>query len=167
MTRSLLLMLGLLAASYSFGQQECDSTDLKLDKVLLTDFWNSFKNAINRRDKAKLASLVRFPFTCDYGILDSTKPSNKPYIKVTSKTFNKSQFQIFFAERLVNEVNKYDLPEDLFIFQPYYNMADKKCAYNFQYIAIEENTQHPGMQHFFDIQKINGAFKIISSWTLP
>ena len=164
---SLLIIFGLLTAANSFCQQKCDSTVLQVDKVQLQNFWTSFKDAINQKDKIELAGLVRFPFTCDYCIIDSNKHGNKPYIKVTKTTFDKSQHQIFFAEKLVIEINRRDLPQDLFIFQPYYNTVDKKCSYSFQYIARDENTQHPGMQHFFDIQKVNGQFKIISAWTLP
>jgi hypothetical protein len=167
MKYSLLIISGLLTASYSFSQQNCDSTNLQADSVQLQRFWTAFKDVINRKDKVKLASLISFPFTCDYCIIDSNKQGNKPYIKVTKKTFDKSQYQIFFADRLVKEVNKHNLPEDVYIFQPYYNTVDKKCSYSFQYIAVDENAQHPGMQHFFDIQKVNGQFKIISAWTLP
>jgi hypothetical protein len=167
MTRPLLLILGLLAAFNSIGQQKCDSADLQADKILLQKFWTEFKAAINDKDKVKLESLCRFPFTCDYCILDSTKENGKPYVKVTKSTFQKTQYQIFFVERLFKEVNKHNLPEDSFILRPYYNTVDKKCSYCFGYIALEENIQHPGMQHFFDIQKVNGQFKIISAWTIP
>ena len=167
MTRYLLLILGLLTASFSFGQQKCDSSILRADKILLQKFWTDFKDAVNNKDKVKLASLCRFPITCDYCIVDSNKQNNKPYIKVTKATFDKSQYQIFFTERLVKEINQHNLPQDIFIFQPYYNTVDKKCTYSFQYIARDENAQHPGMQHFFDIQKVNGKFKVISAWTLP
>ena len=167
MTRYLLLILGLLTASYLFSQQQCDSSILPADKAQLQNFWTAFKDAVNHKNKAKIASLCHFPFTCDYCVLDSSKSSNKPYIKVTRTTFDKSQYKIFFTDRLVKEINKHSLPEDLFIFQPYYNTVDKKCSYSFQYIAMDENNQHPGMQHFFDIQKFNGQFEIISAWTLP
>jgi hypothetical protein len=167
MTRPLLLILGLLAAFNSICQQKCDTADLRADKILLQKFWGEFKAAINQKDRTKLASLCRFPFTCDYCIVDSTQPNNKPYIKVTKTTFYKTQYQIFFADKLIKEVNKHNLPQDLFVFHPYYNTVDKKCSYSFQYIATDENAQHPGMQHFFDIQKVNGQFKIISTWTIP
>jgi len=167
MKQSFLIILGLLTAAFSFSQQKCDSSNLQTDIVQLQSFWTVFKDAINQKDKVELASLVRFPFTCDYCIIDSTKQSNKPYVKVTKTTFDKSQYQIFFVDRLVKEVNKHNLPEDLFIFQPYFNKVDKKCSYSFQYNAQEENGQHPGKQHWFDLQKVNGQFKIISAWTLP
>ena len=167
MRHTILIIFGLLTATYSFSQQTCDSTNLQADQVQLQTFWTAFKDAINNKDKTKLANLCRFPFTCDYCILDSNKQRNKPYIKVTKATFDRSQYQIFFNDRLVKEVNNHNLPQDLFIFQPYFNTVDKNCSYGFQYIAIEENAQHPGMQHWFDIQKVNGQFKIVSAWTLP
>jgi hypothetical protein len=158
--------MGLLTSACSFSQQRCDSINLRADEVHLQNFWIAFKHAVNQKDKTKLASLVRFPFTCDYCIA-SNKPGNKLYTKVTKATFNKSQYQIFFADRLVKEINKHNLPQDLFIFRSYYNTVDNKCSHSFQYIARDENAQHPGMQHFFDIQKVNGQFKIISAWALP
>ena len=167
MRHSLLFIFGLLTAAYSFSQQTCDSSVLQADKVPLQNFWTAFKDAINNKDKAKLASLCSFPFTCDYCIIDSTKQTNRPYIKVTKATFARSQYQIFFTDKLVKEINKHNLPQDLFIFQSHFNTVDKKCSYSFQYIARDENAQHPGMQHSFDVQKVNGQFKIISAWTLP
>ena len=86
---------------------------------------------------------------------------------MTKVSFDKSQYKIFFTDRLVKEVNKHNISKDLYIFQPYYNTVDKQCTYNFNYIAVDENKQHPGMQHFFDIEKINGQFKIVSTWTVP
>jgi hypothetical protein len=167
MRHPLLLISGLLTGPFAFSQKTCDSTDLQADKARLQSFWTAFKDAINHNDKAKLAGLVSFPFTCDYCIIDSSKQHNRSYVKVTRKTFDRSQYRIFFAGRLITEINRYDLPQDLFIFQPYYNKVDRECAYSFQYIARDEDARHPGMQHFFDIQKVNGNFKIIAAWTLP
>lgn len=167
MTRYIILISGLLTFGNSFCEQKCDSSNLQADKILLQKFWTRFKKAINNNDKAKLASLCRFPFNCDYCILDSTKSSDNPYHKVTKAAFDKSQYQIFFTKRLVKEVNKHKLPQDLFIFQPYFNTIDKKCSYSFSCIALDENVQHSGMQHFFDIQEFKGQFKIISAWTVP
>jgi hypothetical protein len=165
MTRSLLFILGLLAAFPLFSQQKCDSSALQADQELLQNFWTAFKDAVNHKDKVKLSSLCRFPFNCDYCLPESKK--FKPYIKVTKAMFDKTQHQIFFEDMLVTEINKYILPQDLFIFRPYYNTIHKKCTYSFGYIVRYENDQHPGMQHFFDIEKIDGQFKIISTWTLP
>jgi hypothetical protein len=151
-----------------YGQQRCDSLSLsQADKTLLLNFWTEFKEALNNKDKVKLATLCRFPFTCDYCVLDSTKVNDKPYIKVTKEIFDSSQYGIFFKESLIKEVNIRDMPQDLFIFQPYYNTIEKKCSFYFSYIALEENEQHPGMQHFFDIQNVKGQFKIIGTWTIP
>ncbi len=167
MTRYIFLIAGLLACANLFSQRKCESSVLQTDKILLQNFWTTFKDAINNKDKAKIESLCRFPFNCDYCVLDTTKQSNKPYYKITKAAFDTLQYQIFFTARLVKEVNKHSLLQDLFIFQPYFNTVDKKCSYSFSYIAIDENPQHPGMQHFFDIQKIKGQFKIISTWTVP
>lgn len=167
MIRYIISIAGLLASLASYSQQKCDSNLIQADKVLLQDFWISFKEALNDKDKTKLENLCRFPFNCDYCILDSANQSDQPYIKVSKTSFEKSQYKIFFTDRLINEVNKHSLPKDIFIFKPYYNTLDKKCSYSFSYIALEENRQHPGRQHFFDVQKVKGKFKIISAWTVP
>jgi hypothetical protein len=168
MIRYILLVSGLLICLSLFSQQKCDSPSLsKTDLVLLQNFWIQFKEAINNKDKTKLANLCRFPFNCDYCVLDSNNSNDKPYIKVTKTLFGRSQYKIFLTERLIKEVNKHNLPDDISIFQPYYNTVDKKCSFSFSYIVVEENMHHPGMQHFFDIQKVNNQFKIISTWTIP
>ena len=92
MIRPLLLILALLTAFNSICQQKCDSAELRNDKILLQKFWTEFKAAINYKDRTKLASLWRFPFACDYCIVDSTKPDDKPY-KVTRRIFDKTQYQ--------------------------------------------------------------------------
>jgi len=167
MTRYIILIAGLLICINSFCQQKCNSSNLQSDKVQLQKFWTTFKAALNNKKRSEIATLCRFPFNCDYCILDSDKQSHEPYVKVTKRSFDKFQYKIFFEPRLVKEVNKHNLPQDFFIFRSYFNTIDKKCSYSFGYIALDENAQHPGMQHFFDIQKINGQFKIISAWTVP
>lgn len=165
-THFILLISALLGACSSFGQQTCDSNDLQDDKVLLQNFWTTFKDAVNNKNKAKLEGLCHFPFTCDYCNTD-TGSTSKPYVKVTKRAFNRTEYWIFFTDKLITEVNKHNLPQDLYIFQPYYNTVDKKCTYSFSYVARNENSQHPGKQHFFDIQKVNGQFMIIGTWTIP
>jgi hypothetical protein len=168
MARYILSILWLLACLNSFSQQKCDSTSFsQTNKILLQNFWTEFKDAINNKDKTKLANLCHFPLRCDYCIFDSANSNDKPNVKVTKISFDSSQYKIFFTERLIREVNNHSLPRDIFIFQPYYDRVYRKCSYTFGYIAREENAQHPGMQIFFDLAKINGQFKIISSWTLP
>lgn len=166
MTRYILLSVGILFC-YTSVSQKCDSNFLQADKALLQKFWATFKQAVNNKDKAKLATLCRFPFNCDYCIIDSTKQNQEPSTKVTKTSFDKSQYKIFFTDRLIKEVNKHSIPQDLYIFKSYYNTIDKKCAYNFNYLAVDENKQHSGMQYFFDIEKIKGEFEIISTWTVP
>ena len=164
MSRQILTIIGLLICAESIGQQKYDSLSVRADSALLHSFWTEFKQAINNRDKVKLSGLCHFPFNCDYCILDTSKPSNKHYIKVTKTLFDKSQYKIFFADRLIKEINRHN---DIPISQPDFDSSDKRRYYSISYIAREENKQHPGQQHFFDIQKINGQFKIISAWTLP
>ena len=164
MIRQILTLVGLLVCANLIGQQKCDSISMRADSALLHTFWTDFKQAINNRDRIKLSSLCRFPFNCDYCTLDTTKPSSKPSIKVTKALFNQSQYNIFFTYRLLKEINRHN---DIPISQPDFNTIDKKCFYSFSYVSRDDDKSHPGQQHFFDIQNINGRFKIVSAWTLP
>lgn len=167
MTRTILLAIGLLVALNLFGQDTCSISKLtQQDRALLKQFLVDFKAAVVERNKTKLASLCQFSFACDYCVLDSTNQTYKPYVNVSRKEFEKSQYQIFFEERLRRAVIKYQSLED-FIVTTYYDSTTKRCRYSFMYVVREENQQHPGMQRFFDVQKVKGKFKIISTWTVP
>jgi hypothetical protein len=98
MTRYIFISFALVFYFNSFSQK-CDSTALQTDKVLLQQFWTTFKQAVNNKDKTQLASLCRFPFNCDYCILDSAKQNAEPPIKVTKASFDKSQYKIFLTDR--------------------------------------------------------------------
>ena len=162
------IIVGLLLTVNFYGQKKCDITKTSQeDKTLLKNFWEEFKEALNAKNKEKLSKVVKFPFNCDRCIIYTSQPSDEPSIRITKKQFDKNQYKIFFENKLINMVNKYHLPKDFFIFSSDYNTLNKQCSYSFNYISLMETKQHPGRQEWFDVQKINGRFKIISTWTLP
>jgi hypothetical protein len=168
MPRYVKIIVGLLFAINLYGQEKCDVSKMsQQDKSILEKFWVNLKIALNAKDKVKLSTLINFPFNCDYCIIDSLHLSDEPFIKVAKKQFDTKQFKIFFEKKLVDYVNKYQLPKDISILTTHYNTVDKKCSFSFRYIAITENKQHPGRTEWFDIEKLNGEFKITSTWTLP
>lgn len=154
------IAVGLLFTINLYGQKKCDFSETsQKDEILLKNFWKEFKDALNTKNKEKLSTLVQFPFNCNRCIIDTSHPTDEPSIRVTKKQFAKSQYKIFFENKLIDMVNKYHLPKDFFIFTSDYNTLNKKCSYSFNYISEIETKQHPGRQEWFDIQKINDDLK--------
>ncbi|MDB5222066.1 MAG: FAD-dependent pyridine nucleotide-disulfide oxidoreductase [Chitinophagaceae bacterium] len=162
------IILGVLLTINLYGQEKCDIKKMSTqDKILLKKFWKDLTDALNTKNKEKLSTLVRFPFNCTRCIIDTSHPTDEPSVRITKKQFDQSQYKIFFENKFIDMANKYTLPKDFFIFTSGYNTLNKKCSYSFNYISVTETKQHPGRQEWFDIQKISGRFKIISTWTLP
>lgn len=159
-----ILIFTLLGQSLFAQTPNCDKSKLTAaDKKLLTQFWTDFKSAINSENKIKLASLVKFPFNCDYCLLDTAKEKNYDYLKVTKGLFDKGQYKIFFDPKLKRIVNNNaDLLNILFM-----TLEDNKCYYNFSYASVEPSKKWEGQQHFFTLEKINGRYFITSAWTAP
>ena len=108
-----------------------------------------------------LAELCDFPFDCDY--CDDEEFQNDS-IKVSRKSFDKNQYKLFFNQKLKTHFNKKNILE---ILSPNYGALEEKCSYRFGYICIEPSSETEGRQIYFVIEKINGKFKIISTWTVP
>ena len=162
-----MFFVSLLVGQISVGQiSYCDKAKIsKADRKLIEQFWTDFKKAVNTGDKAKLSSLIKFSFNCDYCILDSTKDKNYDYLKVTRKLFDKKQYKIFFDIKLKKTINKYS---NLFgILSITTDGTGKLCDLNFGYASVQPSTTWEGQQHFFTIQKFNGKFLITSAWTVP
>ena len=161
-----MFFVSLLIGKISIAQiSYCDKAKIsKADRKLIEQFWTDFKKAVNTGDKAKLSSLIKFSFNCDYCILDSTKDKNYDYLKVTRKLFDKKQYKIFFDTKLRNTINK-----DSSLFNVLSIITDgtrKICYLNFGYASVEPSKTWEGQQHFFTIRKINKKFIITSAWTV-
>ncbi|HEU5054104.1 MAG TPA: hypothetical protein VFT78_13385 [Hanamia sp.] len=162
-----LIFVGLFFRQVVIGQTSyCDKAKIsKADKKLIEQFWTDFKKAVNTSDKIKLASLIKFPFNCDYCILDSAKNKSYDYLKVTKKLFDKKQFKIFFDPKLKKTINKYPTLFDILSITT--DGTGRKCDLNFGYGSVEPSKTWEGQQHFFSIKKVNGKFLITSAWTVP
>ena len=168
MRQLLITIFSILLISSSRAQSQENSTVIKSkDTILLANFWTDFKIALNTKDVAKLAILVKFPFGCVRCIIDTLNPHDKPYVMVTQNQFVTNQYQIFFNKRLIEMVNKYNMPKDVFIFTSHVNSITKKINYSFNYISQDETNAHPGRQEYLDLEKIDGKFKIRWIYPLP
>ena len=157
----LIILLLTLPFSDLKAQEEDHWTIEATDTLLLSTFWKDFKSALNTKNISKLAELVKFPFGCASCDIDRLHPQNKPYIMVTKAHFFRSMYQIFFNEKLIEMVNKYEMPNDVYIFTSYLQEHTNKRLYNFNYLA----SRAPGRQVWFDIEKIKGKYKI--RWVFP
>lgn len=131
------------------------------DPILLSHFWNDFKIALNTKDVDKLADLIKFPFGC--AICDPLIDEAHPYVLISKKLFKEGQYQIFFKQRLIEMVNKYQMPKDIGIFNSRINESSKNWMYSFSFVASDS----PGRQVFFEVEKVKGKFKIRWVWTVP
>lgn len=148
----------------TYGQNiNCDKSKLSnSDKKLLIQFWNKFKRAVNSENKTELTTLIKFPFSCDYCVIDTGKERNSPYLKVTKRLFEKGQYKIFLDNKLKKLVNASYILDILSTVS-----ENNKCYYDFSYGSIEPSKITEGQQHFFSLNKINGEFVITSASTVP
>lgn len=152
--------------SWSFVCSQTNITQIShRDSVLLSNFWNVFKKAVNNKDINGIKKLCEFPFNCS-ACLDSTD-SNINYVLVNKDNFDKGRYNVFFDKGLIKTVNKYTMPKDLFIFHPALNEQNKKIGFEFSYIIHYETQNQPGLQGWVTLKKIADNFKVISVWTMP
>ena len=163
------LIVLLALAQMIFGQNNDDTFLLPpKDSILLKQFWTAFKLGIHTEDKAKLAAVCHFPFTCSPCIVDTTIAHRDPnFVKVTKDLFDKKLYAIFLEEKLLAFVDKYPLQPDLDIFRPVIDANRKATRYYFTYITVEENKQHPGRQIFVYLDKYHGQYKISATESIP
>jgi hypothetical protein len=170
MTRFLTLIIGLLFSLTIYGQDTNLGRNLSLqDSILLNNFWTIFKKAVNANDKAKIATLCKFPFYCRPCIDDTTlKDNNHVTIKVTKSLYNDSQYKIFLDKHIKNEVNKH-VKFDTYIFIPTFDDRNRieKIGFKFSYTIVAPSKNWEGLQGFIFLGKIDGKYKITGIDTVP
>jgi hypothetical protein len=151
-----------------FAQESAEDKMSKQDSVLLENFWITFKAAVKEKDKIKFSSICDFPFSCRQCIDDTTfKHSNPDYINVTQKSFNTNFYQFFFENQVLDFVNRYELPQDFFIFSSFNNDKEKKAGYQFSYLQSHVPGKELAEQAFIYIEKKRGIFKITGTDMIP
>lgn len=160
----LLVVIGFFAWSLAYSQSAIVHMTSS-DSVLLTNFWDDLKTALNNKDPKSIKRLCEFPFNCS-ACLDSLD-DNKNYILVDNVNFDKGRYRVFFDKELIRTVNKFTMPKDLFIFHSAMNDRNKIIGYEFSYIRHPETQHHPSQQGWITLKKMSGKYKIISFWTIP
>ena len=148
-----------------FGQSQIrhNSELTKVNSQLITRFWIDFKAAINSKNKAKLASLIKFPFNCDYCMSDELRAKGYNYVMVTRHLFDKGQYKIFFDGKLKRRVNKTSNLLDILTVRHGNNIS----GWEFSYVSVEPSKDWGGQQHFFSLENNNGRILITSASTVP
>lgn len=148
-----------------FGQSQIshNSELTKVNSQLITRFWIDFKAAINSKNKAKLGSLIKFPFNCDYCMSDALRARGYNYVMVSRRSFDKWQYKIFFDEKLKRRVNKTPNLLDILSLRHGNNIS----GWEFSFESVKPSKEWPGQQHFFSVEKINGRILISSASTVP
>lgn len=160
MARILTLTIVTLISLTVYGQEHPVSHQ---DSVLLNKFWKELRVAINTKDKAKLANLCVFPFSCTPCLSDTTLKVNDDdvTIKVTKALFYESQYKLFLDKQFRERV---DGP--MFFFQSY-DQNNKPYGFNFFYVIVAPSNSFEGIQGFVYLRKINDQYKIVAIDTVP
>jgi hypothetical protein len=141
----------------------------KKDSLLLSSFWNDFRNAIDQQDKNKLATLFQFPFYCsqctDYV---AANDPNSVTVLVTQRLLLDSVYQLFYALPTLNSRNQ-DLWKSDFVFMRsgYDDKGLPKNEFVFSYVLIPPSKTWEGSQGFVYVKKIKGKYRIIGMDTVP
>jgi hypothetical protein len=140
----------------------------KQDSILLQKFWTTFKTAVITKDKIKLSTSFKFPFTCVECLDDTTiKHHNPYYITVTRSLFEKKCYRFFLERQVLQFVNENQLSQISDIFGPSYNEKQEKIGYEFGYIVSSVPGTELSEKVFIYLEKINGEFKITGTDTVP
>jgi hypothetical protein len=160
--RIILLSTYLLCTAVTYGQTACDVAKLSSkDKSLLTKFWKDFGMAIKENNKAKLSTLIHFPFLCDNRFVEGAK--NYEDVKVSKQLFDRLQFRVFFEEPLKKVVSNQSI---LKVIRTDYGEESNECSYSFGYNPVYATKVHPGQTVFFTIKKFGKQFLITSAWAM-
>lgn len=165
--RSVCLSIVLLCNGLCFARQGMEPIPRK-DSLLLQEFWNAFKKAIDKKDKAGLTKLFSFPFYCAQ-CADLT-PANDPYgatVKVNRLLFDTSIYRLFYNIPASNDYNKKLWSMKGLPFFPAYDDKNRKTGYQLSYAIIPPSEKWEGSQGFITVRKINGRYLADGLYTVP
>jgi len=136
------------------------------DSTSLDNFWNSFRNSVQQKDKQKLASLFKFPFYCHQCL--AYVQANDRYnatVKVSKQLFLDSVYKLFFDIPILNESASSIWSDTI-----YFHKIDEnkiKSEWTFSYIITAPSKEYEGTQGFIYLRKRKGKFVIDGLNTVP
>jgi len=161
-----ILIFLLATTAYIFPQIRFTAPISKVDSIALDNFWNSFRNSIQQRDKQKLASLFKFPFYC-HQCLDyvHANDSYNATVKVSKKLFLDSVYKLFFDIPGLNKLTSNIWSDTIFL----HKIEEKnvKSSWTFSYAIIALTKEYEGTQGFVYLRKRKGKYIIDGLDTVP
>ena len=151
------LMFGLFLSLNVYGQSPslfCKHIP-RQDSILLHNFFETVRNAINTKDKKALSLLCNFPLSYSPG--RSQIAEDYPTQNITQKAFTKGKYEIFLDPLLIDGTNKCAKNmENIFIpiFDDQCHFTDVTMQYD-----IGANSEK---RCLFYLKKINGSYKIMA-----
>ena len=148
------ILLGLGFSIQTFSQTPCDHQKAA-DSVLLLTFSKELKRAVMTYDMSKIASFFRFPFLYSSCTLDE---QNVQDTVITQKKLVAIHYVDFFGCWFSETVSKG------YIFDSFdCDIQDGLHKFIFSYPACFPK-KSLCKQHSFSVEKIDGHYKITSSW---
>lgn len=161
------LILSLLFTTADLYPQIGFSTKISnADSTSLVNFWNSFRNSVQQKDKQKLASLFKFPFYCHQCLV--YVQANDQYnatVKVSKQLFLDSVYKLFFDIPILNESASNIWSDTI-----YFHKIDEnkiKSEWTFSYIITAPSKEYEGTQGFIYLRKRKRKFVIDGLNTVP
>lgn len=154
-------------ALWSFSLYGQDTVISPQDSVLLRNFWGDFTKAIKNKDKTKLTELCKFPFYCrpclDYLPAKDTIPET---ILVTSESYQKELFKLFFEDPLRGEIGRKE-KFNLGLFREAFDDRREKNGFWFGYFIVPPYDNREGIQGIIYLKKKHNRYKIVGIDVVP
>ena len=148
----LCLSLGVL------GQKSCDQQKL-IDSASLMTFSIGLKKVVMSRDMSRIADYLQFPFLIKSCDLSNQEYGNKKKSLISRIEFIETKYNDFFGVWFMETVSKGYL---YYILDSY--DKDGRCSFLFSYPNTFISKKNNCTQAYFSVEKIQGQYKLTSSW---
>lgn len=138
----------------------------KADSLQVLRFWNTFSQAIEKKDKAALESVFQFPFDCRQ-CLDYEKDdgSDRETLQVTRKLFRDTVYNLFYTIPGLSATNQLRFKTGVRFLKA--NETGNRTDMFFMYVIIEPSATWEGAQGQIYIKKRNGRYYITALDIIP
>ena len=114
------------------------------------------------RDMKRIANFFQFPFRQTKCNFDELNPDKKRDYSISRADFIKTNYKDFFGVWFMETVSKYRLSDILSS-----DDANGQCRYIFNYPNTFISKKNNCKTAFFSIEKVQGHYKLTSSWESP
>ena len=151
-----LLCFGLFVKT--FGQDLC-AHQKKVDSSVLVTFSIELKKAVMTMDMDRIADFFQFPFLIKSCIMDKKNNGNHQDSLISREMFVSSKYGDFFGCWFMETVSKGYISGMLVPYE-----ENETCKLFFSYPACFPSKESLCKLHYFSVEKIDGHYKITSSW---